>query len=312
MLERLEAAGAAAVVLPSLFEEQIELNEFPFELGAPDSPAELEGGSIESNDGLRLYPNMSASRADPDAYLRHIEVAKQAIAIPVIASLNATSRGGWVRFATLVEQAGADALELNIYFIPTEVDTATEEVEDRYVEIVAAVRAVTSIPLAVKLGPFFASLPYFANRLVDAGANGLVLFNRFLEPEFDISEFAVRPHLQLSNPNEIRLPLRWIAILYKQIEASLAATGGIHDATGVVKAILAGADIAMLASVLLLRGPDIVQTLVDELEQWLETHNHETVDQVRGMMSLVNYGEPAAFERANYLEALASYSKTFS
>ncbi len=233
------------------------------------------------------------------------------LSIPVIASLNAATRGGWVRFAKLIEQAGADALELNIYFIPTSTATTTAQVEDRYQQIVAAVRQSISIPLAVKIGPYFAALPAFARRLIDTGAAGLVLLNRYLEPEFDIDNFSVRPSLQLSRPEELRLPLRWIAILYGQLDASLAATSGIHDAQGVIKAILAGADVAMMASVLLAHGPETLEKILQDVRRWMANHNYNFLNQIRGLLSRAEYAEPEAFERANYMEALASYRDSF-
>ncbi len=297
-LQQLESAGAAAVILPSLFEEQILRSDHR----ATSGPAALEMG---------VQPSMSDYNTGPDGYLRNVELAKKSIEIPVIGSLNGHSRGGWTRFATLIEQAGADALELNIYFVPIDIQTTSQEVEDRYIEVIQAVRAAISIPLAVKVGPYFASLPHFAQRVVQAGANGLVLFNRFLEPEFDIDNFAIRPHLELSEPKELRLSLRWIGILHQQLPLSLAATSGIHDATDVIKALLAGADVAMMASVLLRHGPSRISDMLVGLNRWLEAKKFATLDDVRGLMSRNMYGEPKEFERANYMEALASYSKTF-
>ncbi len=300
MLQRLEAAGAAAVVMPSLFEEQIEQQD-----------ATLFPRTTPSASSANATVDMNSYNTGPDGCLRHLSLAKKTVSMPVIGSLNGTSRGGWIRFARLIEQAGADALELNLFFIPTDAATTTAEVEDRYVEVVAAVQESISIPLAVKIGPYFAALPHFAKRLADAGAAGLVLFNRFLEPEFDVDTFEVRPHVEFSRQSELRLPLRWIAILRDQLDISFALTSGIHDARDLVKALLAGADVAMIASSLFRYGPDHVENLLGGLRRWLESHDRACVDQVKGLMSRKNYIDPTAFERANYLQAMSSFLATF-
>jgi dihydroorotate dehydrogenase (fumarate) len=297
-LQHLEAAGAAAVVMPSLFEEQIE---------QADAALFPQASTVSATNSV----NMDGYNMGPDGCLRHLELAKKTVSVPVIGSLNGTSRGGCVRFARLIEQAGADALELNLLYIPTDVLTTTAEVEDRYVEVVATVRESISIPVAVKIGPYFAALPHFAKRLTDAGANGLVLFNRFLEPEFDVDAFEVRPHVEFSRQSELRLPLRWIAILRDQLDISFALTSGIHDARDLAKALLAGADVAMIASSLFRYGPDHIETLLDGLRRWLESHDRACIDQVKGLMSRKNYFDPTAFERANYLQAMSSFVATF-
>lgn len=301
MLQRLEDAGAAAVVLPTLFEEQIEsASGISREIGeakyAPlGKPSDLDG----YNTG-------------PDGYLRHVEQAKATLSIPVIASLNGSSRRGWMHFARLIEEAGADAIELNIFYIPTDIRTTAQEVEQRHLEIVAAVRETVSIPLAVKIGPYFAALPNFADRLAKTGANGLVLFNRFLEPEFDLATFEIRPQLEFSRQAELRVPLRWIAILKHQVDASLAATSGIQDVHDVVKALLAGADATMLASSLLRYGPDHLGRLITGLQHWLESRNLANLAEIKGKMSLENTENRAGLQRANYLEALSTFAGSFN
>ena len=304
-LQELEAAGAAAVVLPSLFEEQI----------VQEDARRLALGNFSitpQETSNHAAPRMLDYNAGPDSYLRQIELAKKSLSIPVIGSINAASRGGWVNFASLIEQSGADALELNIYFIPTDPKTTSAEVEQRYLEIVSAVRAAVKIPIAVKIGPYFAALPNFALRLSEAGANGMVLFNRYLEPEFDIEKFAIRPQLELSTPTELRLPLRWIGILYQQMPLSLAATSGIHRPEDAIKAVLAGADVAMVASTLIQHGPGQMRQLLTGIQQWMESKKFQSLEEIRGLMSRHTYGKPADFERANYMEAISSFSKSFA
>ncbi|HQU43046.1 MAG: dihydroorotate dehydrogenase, partial [Planctomycetia bacterium 21-64-5] len=288
-LERLAEAGAAAAVLASLFEEQIES-----EWSAPRS--QLPEDRAYSAAELVAHGELFNYNSGPDAYLRHIAAAKQAVSIPIIGSINGTSpHGGWVRFAKLVEQAGADALELNVYFVPTSPDLTAEAIERRYLELVAAVRAEISVPLAVKIGPFFSSLPNMARRLVEAGANGLVMFNRFLQPDIDLDTLQVTPNLVLSSRDELRLPLRWIAILRGQTQASLAATSGIHFAEDLIKLLLAGADVGMVASALIRNGPDHLATMLAELEYWLEHKNFGSVAQIQGLLSQARSPDAAAF-----------------
>lgn len=299
-LERLEAAGAAAVVLASLFEEQIE-SEWHSPLSSV--PGDRTGSAADLVSHGKLYDYNSG----PDAYLRHIAAAKQALSIPVIASLNGTSpRGGWIRFAKLMEQAGADALELNVYFVPTSPDQPAGEIEQRYLDLVAAVRREISIPLAVKIGPFFSSLPNMAKRIVKAGANGLVLFNRFLQPDIDLDTLEVTPNLVLSSRDELRLPLRWIAILRGQLQVSLAATSGIHFAEDMIKLLLAGADVGMLASAIIRNGPDHLAAMLAELHHWLEQRGFASVDSIKGLLSQARSPDASAFERVSYMRTVMS------
>ena len=299
-LQRLEDAGAAAAVMASLFEEQIES-----EWSSPYStaPGDHSGSAID----LVSHGELFNYNSGPDAYLRHISAARRALSIPVIGSLNGTSpRGGWVRFARLIEQAGADALELNVYFVPTSPDQPAEAIERRYIDLVAAVRAEISIPLAIKIGPFFSSLPNMARRLVQAGANGLVLFNRFMQPDIDLDTLEVTPNLVLSSRDELRLPLRWIAILRGQIAASLAATSGIHFAEDMIKLLLAGADVGMLASALIRNGPDHLGTMLTELTSWLEQKHFKSVQEIQGLLSQSRGLDTSAYERVSYMRTVMS------
>lgn len=303
-LRRLESAGVAAAVLPSLFEEQIEHDEVEvsrvYEKGAESFP-----------EALSYFPEMDDYRVGPETYLRHIEEAKKAVKIPIIASLNGTSQGGWIRYAKLMQDAGADALELNVYFIAADTDMNGQEVEAQYVDLVAAVKKSVSIPLAVKVGPYFSSPGHMARRLVEAGADGLVLFNRFLQPDINLDTLETSPRLALSTPFESLLPLRWIAILRGRVQASLALTSGVHDADGLIKALLAGTDVAMIASVLYKKGFAQVGEILQAMQAWMEEREYESVEQMRGSMSQVNCPDPAAFERGNYMKALTSFTGKF-
>jgi dihydroorotate dehydrogenase (fumarate) len=299
-LQRLEAAGAAAAVMASLFEEQIET-----EWHAP--PPLVAADHIGSAAGLVAQGDLYDYNSGPDAYLRHIESAKRALSIPVIGSLNGTSpRGGWVRFAKLIQEAGADALELNVYFVPTSPDQSGEDVERRYLDLLAAVRAEIVIPLAIKIGPFFSSLPHLAKRLVAAGANGLVLFNRFLQPDIDLETLEVAPNLTLSGPDDLRLPLRWIAILRGQTQASLAATSGIHSAEDMIKLLLVGADVGMAASALIRGGPDRLAEIISGMTDWLARKQLSSVEEIKGLLSQARAPDASAFERVSYLRTLMS------
>jgi dihydroorotate dehydrogenase (fumarate) len=300
-LRRLEQAGAAAAVLPSLFEEQITHDEV-------EMAKVREFGTDSFAEALTYFPEQDDYRVGPDRYLEHIEEVKRAISIPLIGSLNGVSRGGWVRYARRMQEAGLDALELNIYFIAADLEMSGADVESQYLELVSAVKQSISIPLAVKIGPYFSSLGQMARRLVEAGADGLVLFNRFLQPDIDLEELEIRPHLVLSSPNELLVPLRWIAILHGRVKASLALTSGIHTADGLVKALLAGADVGMLASALYTDGPEQIGTILTGLRQWMEEKEYQSVQQLKGSMSQANCPDPAAFERANYMKALISYT----
>jgi dihydroorotate dehydrogenase (fumarate) len=284
-LRRLEAAGAGAVVLPSLFEEEL----------APEGTGAPPGG------------DQAGYGAGPGAYLTLVERAKEALAIPVIASLNGVSRGGWAGYAKRLEEAGADALELNVYYVSSRPGLSGSDVEWHYLDVVRAVRRATGIPLAVKLSPYFSSLSNMAGQLVEAGANGLVLFNRFYQPDLDIEAMEVLPALELSTSTELRLPLRWIAILHRRHRVSLAASTGVHTTEDVLKVLLAGADVAMMTSALLRNGPDHLRSLEVGLRDWMDRHDFETVDQLRGRLSQRSIPNPATFERANYIKTLASH-----
>ena len=237
-----------------------------------------------------------------------IAESKRAVSIPIIGSLNGSSAGGWVEYAKRIQEAGADALELNIYFVSTDTDMTSADVEQRYLDLVAAVKEKLSIPLAVKIGAYFSGLPNFAGRLMEAGADGLVLFNRYLEPDIDLESLQFKPQLVLSSRHELRLPLRWIAILRDQLSGSIAATSGIHFTEDVVKALLVGADVTMLTSVLLQRGPDFAAQLLKELDAWLTEREYTSVEQLKGSMSRIHCSDPSQLERANYMKALVSYT----
>ncbi|MCA9119440.1 MAG: dihydroorotate dehydrogenase-like protein [Planctomycetaceae bacterium] len=301
MLQRLEEAGASVAVLPSLFEEQIEHDELEFN-------RLFEYQSESFAEALTHFPELQNYNTGPRDYLRHIEAAKQTVGMPIIGSLNGASTGGWIRYARMIEEAGADALELNIYFVPTDADMTSAEVERRYVDLVGEVRQSVALPLAVKIGPNFTSLPNFAQHLVAAGADGLVLFNRYVEADIDLDTLQMKPDLVLSNRHEARVPIRWIAILRDQLQSSLAATSGVHRMQGALKLLLAGADVTMMASILLMKGPPILATILAELTAWLEENDYKSVEQMKGSMSRGNCPDPSALERANYMKALTNYT----
>ena len=300
LVRRLEDAGAAALVMYSLFEEQI--NHESYELDHY-----LNRGTNTFAESLSYFPDLDYYNLGPDPYLEHLQQVKKAVNIPVIGSLNGISSGGWINYARKIEQAGADALELNIYYVPTDTDLTSAELEEEYVKLVKDVRATIKIPIALKLSPYFTALPNLAKRFVEAGANGLVLFNRFYQPDFDLDTLEVVPNLQLSTSYEMRLPLRWIAILYGRIQADFALTSGIHTAHDVLKAMMAGANVAMTTSALLENGIDRITQILQNLQRWMEEREYESITQMRGSMSQRAVGEPAAFERANYMKALASF-----
>jgi dihydroorotate dehydrogenase (fumarate) len=299
-VRRLEDAGIGAVVMYSLFEEQIvhESNALDFFLNQ---------GTESYAEALSYFPDLGHYNVGPEQYLELIQKIKQAVQIPVIGSLNGYSAGGWVDYARRIQEAGADALELNTYYIPTDPAVSSVELEDSYVQLVRDVRANISIPLAVKLSPYFTALPHFATRLVDAGADGLVLFNRFMQPDLDIETLEVAPHLVLSTSEELRLPLRWIAILYGRYQADLALTTGVHTAQDAIKAMMAGANVAMMASELLHNGTERVTQILTDLQIWMENFEYVSIQQMRGSMSQKAVAEPAAYERANYMKALQSF-----
>ncbi len=297
-VRRIEDAGASAVVMYSLFEEQItyESNELDYY---------LERGTHSYAEALNYFPDLTYYNLGPESYLEHLHKVKQAVNIPVIGSLNGISSGGWIDYARRIEQAGADAVELNIYYLPTDIDLSATELEDTYVTLVRDMRSQVKIPIALKLSPYYTALPHLAKRFVDAGANGLVLFNRFYQPDFDLETLEVVPNVQLSTSVELRLPLRWIAILYKRIQADFALTSGVHTAQDVLKAMMAGANVAMMTSELLAHGVGSLQHILTDLRSWMEIREYESIKQMQGSMSLFAIDEPAAFERANYMRALS-------
>jgi dihydroorotate dehydrogenase (fumarate) len=300
-LKRMEDAGASAIVLYSLFEEQLRQDRL-------ELSHHLENGKDSYAEALSYFPDAGEYRLGPDEYLRHIAAAKKATNIPIIASLNCSSPGGWTEFAKLIQVAGADALELNIYYIPTNPDMSGTEVEMNYLDILRAVKANVSIPIAVKLSPYFSNFANMAKRFDQAGAKGLVLFNRFYQPDIELESLEVKPNLLLSTPMAMRLPLRWIALLHGHVKASLAATSGIHRASDAIKMLLAGADVTMLCSTIIRHGIPQIAMIERDLVDWLQEHEYESVNQLRGSLSQKNCPEPAAFERAQYMKALTSYA----
>jgi dihydroorotate dehydrogenase (fumarate) len=304
-LKRLEDAGVAAVVLPSLFEEQIEHEEMA-------THNLMLSGSELSPEAHGFFPEMQHNPTGPDRYLKLIGDAKQALSVPVIASLNGYTPGGWTGIARRLQEAGADAIELNVYFMAASVDDSSAEVEQRYVDLVASVTQQVSIPVAVKVAPYFSAMANMAARLNKAGAKGLVLFNRFLQPDISLEDLEVAPHLVLSTSDELRLALRWIAILRGRVNASLAATGGAHTPDDVLKLLLAGADCVMLASSLLTKGPAHVDTLVRGVHAWMTEHEYSSVTQLKGSLSQQSCPDPDAFERANYMRVLKSYTSAYA
>lgn len=299
-VQRLEAAGAAAVVMYSLFEEQIiaesrELDHY------------LSRGTDSYAEALSYYPDLPHYNLEPEVYLTHLAKVKRSVGIPVIGSLNGVSPGHWVEYAHRIADAGADALELNIYYLPVDPFLSGAELEERYVELVTLVRSQLRIPLAVKLSPFFTALPHLAARLVRAGADGLVLFNRFYQPDIDLERLEVSPTVHLSRSDDLLLPLRWIAILAGQVPTDYALTGGVHSAADVLKSMMAGAKVAMLASELLANGVGRLGAILADLTAWMEQHEYESIRQMQGSMSQIAVAEPAAYERANYMRALNSF-----
>lgn len=299
-VKKLEDAGASAVVVYSLFEEQIthesgELDHF------------LSYGAESYAEATSYFPQPDEFQTGPYEYIDHIANLKKAVDIPIIGSLNGISSGGWVQYAKSIQEAGADALELNIYYVPTSCQLSSGEVEKMYVDTLKAVKEQVSIPVAVKLGPFFTSFANMAKQLDDAGADALVLFNRFYQPDFDLEKLEVVPNLVLSTNWEMRLPLRWIAILYGQIKASMAATSGIQDHLDVLKVMMSGGDAAMIASELLRNGYDRIGEILDGLKNWMEENEYDSIEMMKGSMSQKACAEPAAFERANYMKLLNSY-----
>jgi dihydroorotate dehydrogenase (fumarate) len=299
-IRSMEDAGAAAVVMYSLFEEQLvgesqQLDHF------------LSYGTESFAEALSYYPEMEDFHTGPSDYLKLISQAKEAVDIPIIGSLNGVSTGGWVNYAADIEQAGADALELNIYYIPTSVDISGAEVEEMYTNVVRDVKANVSIPVAVKLSPYFSATAHMVNQLAEAGAGAFVLFNRFYQPDIDLETLEVTPRLVLSSSYEMHLPLRWVALLYGRVQADFAITSGVHTHIDVLKGLMAGANIIMMASALLQYGPAYLGQVLSKVEEWMTEREYESVTQMRGSMSQQHVAHPAAFERANYMKVLQSW-----
>jgi dihydroorotate dehydrogenase (fumarate) len=299
-VQALEAAGVSAVVMYSLFEEQIireseQLDEF------------LNAGTESYAEAITYLPEIGRYSLGPEAYVEQVKALKAAVDIPIIGSLNGVSTGGWIEYAQKIEQAGADALELNLYYLPTDLQLTSAQLETAYITLVQDIRGKVDFPIAVKLSPAFTALPNFAKRLADAGANGLVLFNRFYQPDFDLENLEVVPNLVLSNSDELRMPLRWIALLYGRVDVDFALTSGVHKATDLIKAMMAGAKVAMTTSALLKKGPKKAAKILDKTENWLMENEYESIQQMQGSMSQKAVTDPAAFERANYMKVLGSY-----
>ncbi len=299
-IKKMEDAGASAVVLHSLFEEQLVKESDELEEA-------LVHGAESFAEATSYFPKAGEYKLGPEEYLEHIANAKKAVDIPVIASLNGSSTGGWTDYAKQIQKAGANALELNIYYIPTDMKLTGSAVEQTYVDILKAVKSAVSIPVAVKLSPFFSNMANMAKRFDDAGANALVLFNRFYQPDIDLDELEVKPDILLSTPFAMRLPLTWVAILHGRIKADLAATSGIHSGEDVLKMMMAGANATMLCSALLRYGIDRIRVIEKAMREWMEKHEYESIKQMQGSLSQIKCANPAAFERAQYMRALAGY-----
>lgn len=299
-IRRMEDAGAAAVVLHSLFEEQLELESQGLDY-------RLSHGAEAYSEALSYFPDMKNYNLGPEGYLDHLHKAKQAVGIPIIASLNGNSRGGWLRFARQIEQAGADALELNIYDVCTDPDRHASDVEDDYVDLVKELASSIRIPLAVKLCPFFTAPAAFGKRLANAGASGLVLFNRFYQPDLDLDNLDVLPRLHLSQSNELPLRLHWVAIMYDKVTADLAITGGVHTANDVIKCMMVGARVAMTTSALLSHGISHLRGVLEGVKRWLVEHEYDSIRQMQGSMSMRSIPDPRAYERGNYMKVLKSF-----
>ncbi len=300
-LQHLEEAGIGAIVMHSLFEEQIERESHMLD-------AVLEEGVNAFAEAMDYIPNYGAPQIGPEVYLEHLREAVKTVRVPIIASLNGASIGGWVDYAKKIESAGVHALELNLYNVPVDPDLTCSEVEEGYIEVVSAVCHATKLPVAVKISPFFTAPANFCRQLVHAGAKGVVLFNRFYQPDIDLDDLEVVPDLKLSTSDELKLPLRWIALISRRLEADLALTSGIHTSRDVIKSVLVGAHVAMMTSELLERGFDRISSMLDEMKTWMDENDYTSVEQMRGAMSQDHVTNPTAYERANYLKVLGSYS----
>ena len=296
-LQRMEAAGASAIVLHSLFEEQIRLHRYQLH-------RDTTQGTESYPEALSYFPEPREWMVGPEAYLQHLAAAKAAVSIPIIASLNGTTRSGWTEFAREIQSAGADALELNLYAVPTDPNLVAAELEQDYLAVVQAIRAEVSLPLAVKVSPYFTNFANMAKRFAEHGANGLVLFNRFYQPDIDLEALEVSPHIYPSSPMALRLPLRWIAILHDRFNVSLAATSGIHRGTDVLKLLMAGADVTMVCSALMRHGIEHLRSIETEMVSWMREHDYHSVAQMKGSLSQKHCPDPSAFERAQYLRAV--------
>jgi len=299
-IKQMEEKGIAAVVLHSLFEEQVILQEKELNYS-------LTLGTESFAEALSYLPDVNHYRFAPDEYVKYISKVKEAVEIPVIGSLNGISNSGWIGYGKKIEEAGADALELNIYYLPTQKTNSCQEIEQIYLDLIKILRQNITIPIAVKLSPYFNSIPGMADKLVEEGADGLVLFNRFYQPDIDLIEMSVVPDLELSRSSELRLRLRWVAILYQKIKADLAITGGVHTTEDIIKGILAGANVIMMTSALLEKGIPYVGELIKGTEEWLRINHHNSINEIRGLLSQENVKETDAFERANYMKVLQSY-----
>jgi dihydroorotate dehydrogenase (fumarate) len=299
-IKQLEDAGASAVVLYSLFEEQIRQDTV-------ELAQHLDHGTFSTPEALTYFPEPEQFRLGPEEYLKHVAKAKGAVDIPIVASLNGSSVGGWTEYAKAIQEAGAAALELNIYYIPTDMNLSSVQIEQNYLDILEAVKSTVRIPVAVKLSPFFTNFANMAKRLDHQGANGLVLFNRFYQPDIDLENLEIRPNILLSTPMAMRVPLRWIAMLYGRLRANLAATSGIHRASDVLKMLMAGADVTMLCSALIRHGVRQVGVIERDMVAWMEEHEYESVRQLKGSLSQKNCADPSAFERAQYMKAISQF-----
>jgi len=299
-MKRLEDAGASAIVMFSLFKEQIAHE-------ASELDHYMRYGTNSFAEATSYFPKTQEFTTGPDGYLELLRTAKESLSIPVIGSLNGISAGGWSNYARRIEEAGADAIELNVYYIPTDPKLKGADAEARYLEVLKVVREAVNIPVAVKLSPFFSSMANVAAQLVESGANGLVLFNRFYQPDIDLDELDVKPEVVLSESADARIPMRWIAILYGKIKASLAATTGIHNAQDVLKMLTAGADVTMMCAALLKHGPVHIKKVLGDLTAWMLEHEYVSIEQMKGSMSHKSVADPSAFERANYMKALNRY-----
>jgi len=303
-IKRLEDGGASAIVMFSLFEEQIRHEHAALE-------HLTEAGTESFAESLSYFPDVEEYHIGPDSYLELIRKGSEAVDIPIIGSLNGVTPSGWTEYAKQIHEAGTKGIELNVFYIPADLDIEGRDVEQLYVDIIRMVKGSVPCPVAVKLSPFFSSMGNMARRFVDAGADALVLFNRFYQPDFDLENLEVVPNLELNGPSEIRLPLLWIAVLYGRLDASLGATRGVFSQTEVIKYLMAGADVVHSTSALLRKGPGYMQILIDGLEEWMHRRSYESVQQMKGSMSQVKVGDPSAFERANYIKVLESYKSPY-